>query len=140
MMNSIKTKRAIQRNILWGSDIPFTKVLIIRGIGYKSFYMLNNVNKVEDKSELLFNKYLVVRAGHTLDLIQPVPLGISIKIKKKERKLIISGANKKVVSDLFLKLYSYRKPSAYTGRGLRKKHAKLTQKVGKKDKQKGKSF
>jgi len=131
----------------WGKKNWYVKILIIKGIGYKSFYLLtdsNNRNKkliskklrehndsmlcenallawnLVKKHEFIFNKYLVIRAGHTTDLVQPIPPNTFIKIKKKERKLIIFGTNKQLVNNLSKKLYEYRPPSAYTGRGIKK--------------------
>jgi len=83
-----------------------------------------------------YSKYLIVRAGHTKDLYQPIPVSINIKILKKDRKLVIHSSNKQQVSQFLINLFNYRKPSVYTGRGVRRKHVKVLRKAGKKD-QKG---
>jgi len=138
--------------------------MIIRGIGYRAFYLKNDLASASTakknilvsasisfsqdielnnhilQNEFLYNKYLVVRAGHTLDLIQPLPKELYIKTLKKDRKLIIFGQNKNLVNKFASNIYAYRKPSVYTGRGIRRKQIKQLRKEGKKDKQKGKSF
>jgi len=91
-------------------------------------------------NEFLDKKYLVLRAGHNVDLIQPIPKKVFVKTKKKDRKLIIFGKNKKIVSNFCKNLYFYRPPSVYTGKGIKYKYAQVVKKAGKKDKQKGKSF
>jgi ribosomal protein L6P/L9E len=73
-------------------------------------------------------------------LVQPVSKYINIKTNKKDRKLIIYGNHKKYINNFTKLIYDYRKPSIYTGRGIRQKYMKISYKAGKKDKQKGKSF
>jgi ribosomal protein L6P/L9E len=116
----------------------YSKILIIRGIGFRAKFVINDV---EDKNnEFQFSKYLIIRAGHTTDLYVGIPPNINIKISKKDRKLVIFGRSKVAVMALYKKISNYREPSAYTGRGIRTKGTKPIRKAGKKDKQKGKSF
>jgi len=84
--------------------------------------------------------FLVVRAGHTKDLLDPLYKNLYIKSLKRDRKIIIYGSNKQLINNLYKKLFRYRKPSPYTGRGIRRKHIRVLRKIGKKDKQKGKLF
>jgi len=144
--------KAVLRSKHWGQSSPayWAKILVIRGIGYKAYVVKQsrktiNTNlcfgsaSVWDKiSGFAFNKYLVVRAGHTQDCVQPLPKAVFVKILKKDRKLVIYGRNKQQVC-LFANVFvSYREPSVYTGRGVREKFVKTMRKAGKKDKQKGK--
>jgi ribosomal protein L6P/L9E len=96
--------------------------------------------KVSRQNDLNFNRYVVIRAGHTVDLLQPLVKNIFAKTLKKDRKLLLYGFDKHLVNDLASKIYRYRTPSVYTGRGVRKKHCEVLKKAGKKDKQKGKIF
>lgn len=131
--------------------------MIIRGIGYRAFYVINDyggqgadanlytnaelgnlANVVA--AECIYRRFLVIRAGHTTDLYYGIPPGLFVRVLKKDRKLVIFGQSAAGVS-YFSKVVSlYRLPSAYTGRGIRYKHIKPIRKAGKKDKQKGKSF
>jgi len=49
----------------------------------------SNKNIIEN--EYIYNRYLIIRAGHTLDLVQPLPANLFIKTFRKDRKLVIFG-------------------------------------------------
>lgn len=144
--------------------------MIIRGIGYRVFYIHNDIALVQSEEDALSNpsynyhtsdqthpaedgfeegfsgwdnsvtnefaysRYLVVRAGHTADAYIPLRAGVHVKTSKKNRKLVIYGADKQAIYDIARKVYEYRTPSAYTGRGIRRKHVKVLRKKGKRDK------
>jgi len=150
------------KNLNEGNLTPFTKTLIIRGIGYRVFLIENDftikssidfIDKIGSNDSLIENseesysfwndvieneqkymRYLLIRAGHTQDKFIPLPNTIYIKTLKKDRKLVIFGMNKQHVSEIAYKIFSYRKPSVYTGRGIRRKKIKVLRKIGKKDK------
>ena len=149
--------------------IAEAKTLIVRGIGYRAFALRNDLlsktklapaftessrpvysgddsDPVEKEFteaalyEFTNSKYLVVRAGHTRDMCLPVRDLIACSVSKKDRKLTIASANKIHAANLAKEVYSYRPPSAYTGRGVRIKHERPARKAGKKDKQRGRAF
>ena len=138
-MNNKKPNISIINNFKWGAHSSFVKIMVIRGIGYRAFYIINDIDN-EENNDIKFSRYLVIRAGHTRDLCVGLPRGIVIKISKKERKLVISGNSKSLVSKVAKSIVNYRKPSVYTGRGVRVKGKKQLRKAGKKDKQKGKAY
>jgi len=70
----------------------------------------------------------------------PLHSNIFIKTSKRDRKLVIYGSNKQQINNLSHIIYNYRIPSAYTGRGVRRKHIKPLRKAGKRDKQRGRTF
>lgn len=163
MLKYLTTSNTLKKYQLWvNTNTLFSSSIIIRGIGYRVFLLENDllntnaiatiktsyINSIKKDCiefetaaiELINTRYLIIRAGHTTDLYIPLKPSIFIKTAKKERKITIYGKNKQEVQDLVLKIYNYRRPSAYTGRGIRLKHIKPIRKVGKKDKQKGKSF
>jgi len=143
------TEKTIINNLVVGQSTPFIKTLIIRGIGYRVFLIENdfttnsnitfnsntnfnevivenNENDYEFWSETVENeqkhlRYLLIRAGHTQDKFIPLPSTLHIKTVKKDRKLIIFGSNKQHVAELAYQVFKYRKPSVYTGRGVRRK-------------------
>jgi len=158
-------------NNWWGQKTPFLKVLIIRGIGYRAFFVPNelcedgltstpyddiyifiytfNFDEImkcsDDKllnfvsiHEVTYPGYLMLRAGHSLDLY--IPMQAKVRSIKKNRKLMLSASSKEYLNDLAKKAWFYRKPSVYTGRGVRLKGFKVVRKAGKKDKQKGRNF
>jgi large subunit ribosomal protein L6 len=122
------------KNDLAGLMLPFTKVLIIKGIGYQAEVVeLNSI-----KNEFLYNKYLSLRVGHSFNLYKPIPNFLNIKVLHKDRKIIIEGYNKKSVSNFSKIIFKLRPPSVYTGRGIRIKKGNHKRKLGKKDIKKGK--
>jgi len=146
----------------------YVKTLIIRGIGYRAYALtndflstfINNYSFVEslrpiyseqaydDYQELTqvvnfeFSKkrYLLIRAGHTRDLVVPLHSLVICMSRKKDRKLLITSRDKALASNTARFVHLYRPPSVYTGRGVRVKHKKVIRKAGKKDKQRGKAF
>jgi ribosomal protein L6P/L9E len=114
-----------------------SKSFIIRGIGYQASLLenseLNYINK-----EFKYTKYLVLRVGHSIHKYYPIPNNINVLIKHKNRKVVIYGFNKTLVSDYSKYIYLMRSPNVYTGRGIRIKKGNHRRKVGKKDGKKGK--
>lgn len=151
-----------------GSRANFIKALIVRGIGYRVFALSNDFsNSVNVGTSFIdkmrpvysgddldpvaeirkmaifdfpYSRYVLVRAGHTRDLVLPLGIAVQALTSKKDRKLAVSSSNAIVSANVVKKIFSYRPPSVYTGRGVRIKHEKLARKAGKKDKQKGKAF
>jgi len=131
-------------NNIWGKNTPFVKILVIRGIGFRAQLLLNDALKIDQNilnnevfinytKEFQYKKYLIIRAGHSVELVQPIPQNIIIKIIKKNRKIIICSQDKQSLANFTKKLHFYRPPSAYTGRGIRQKHVKVLRKIGKRD-------
>lgn len=142
LTNSIVFRsKSFLKNLKWGNKTFFFKILVFRGIGYRATYI---VNKLQNKASGLFKykRYLLIRAGHTIELVLPMAETVFAKVKKKERKLILYGENKQLINFFASSVLKYRKPSLYTGRGIREKHIKVIRKI-RKDKQKqkkGKKF
>jgi hypothetical protein len=143
--------------------------LIVRGIGYRAFALQNDLLTAKITPEKSFlditrptyteisatpqiilsrsaifefpnERYLSIRAGHTRDMYLPLSNNVRCLTSKKDRKLVIVASNKITAANTAKMVYTYRKPSVYTGRGVRVKHIRPVRKAGKKDKQKGKAF
>lgn len=136
-------------NKIWGGYTPYCYIIIIRGIGYRAFNLKNDfTNQISNmhsisighEKEFIYNSYLVIRAGHTLDLYIGLPKNLTCYITKKDRKLVLISNIKENINYISNQLTNYRAPSVYTGRGLRTKKLVIIRKAGKKDKQKGKAF
>jgi len=112
----------------------YTKVIIVRGIGYRTFFIRNDAvdaGKILDKKFTNFlrpvysfldipnsiasltqitnlefpnSKYLIVRAGHTTDLYMPLGTGVYAQNYKKDRKLVVSSTNSVVTSNIAKKV------------------------------------
>lgn len=159
---------SVKKPISIKNNIAKVCVIIVRGIGYRAFSVLNDfrtaitlegafvesLRSIYTAStetpavelshvaalEFVKRKYLIIRAGHTRDLCLPVKTSVNCTVTKKDRKLTIDSPNKILVGNLNRQVYDYRPPSAYTGRGVRIKHQKPVRKAGKKDKQRGRAF
>jgi ribosomal protein L6P/L9E len=92
------------------------------------------------RAEFYASRYLVLRAGHTRDLCIPLRNVAVYLTAKKDRKFVVASPNAVEALAFAKRVYNYRPPSAYTGRGVRVKHAKPARKAGKKDKQRGRAF
>jgi len=141
----------------------------MRGIGYRSFAIVNDFHSIKllnydflmQQRQIYANdelptsvhefskivsfdlqnrNYLMLRAGHTNDLCLPLNSAAKAVNSKKNRKLVVISNVQGISSNTAKQLWTYRRPSVYTGRGVRIKHVKPIKKAGKKDKQKGKAF
>jgi len=90
--------------------------------------------------DLQFSRFLIVRVGHTTDTVLPLSKFIAIKSHKKERKITIYGYSKIEVRNLAKTIYKMRKPSPYTGRGIKFKHVRVRYKKVRKTKAGGRAF
>lgn len=133
--------RKLFKNFLWGIFVPFVKIFILRGIGYQASVIENNFIKKNyfsfDLLDFPYTRYLLLRVGHSFCLYVPVPLYIGIKVKYKDRKIIIYGPYKNHIFNFSSYIFKYRRPSVYTGRGIRAKGYIHVRKLGKKDIRKG---
>lgn len=132
--------KKIFKNFLWGIFVPFVKVFILRGIGYQASIIENFFTKTIDRIERLdfpFNRYLLLRVGHSFCLYIPLPLYTGVLVKYKDRKVIIYGPYKDHTFNFASTIGNHRFPSVYTGRGIRSKGYPHIRKLGKKDIRKG---
>jgi large subunit ribosomal protein L6 len=113
---------------------PFYKVFIIKGIGYQA----DVINCFDKNNEFNFKKYLFLRVGHSFNMYKSIPNYIGVKVLHKDRKILVYGFDKNIVENFSRSLYKLRKPSVYTGRGIRIKKFNHIRKLGKKDIKKGK--
>lgn len=134
--NNKQTFKSITKNNNFGSFSPFTKVFIIKGIGYQAEIIENDLKTYDN--DFIYKNYLLLRVGHSFNIYLPIPQDIGIKILYKERKVVIFGFDKNKISNFFKKIFKFRPPSVYTGRGIRIKKGNHKRKLGKKDIKKGK--
>lgn len=130
----IFTQLKLLNNNMLSTYAPFTKVFIIRGIGYQA----DIIENVSISPEFSHNRYLSLRVGHSFLIFKPIPNYVGVKVHKKDRKLIVYGSNKEQVSNFSKVIFKLRMPSVYTGRGIRIKKGLHRRKLGKKDIRKGK--
>lgn len=131
-------------NIFLGLSSPYSRVLIIRGIGFRANIINNSLYYSSECSEVLWDlpehRYILVRAGHSHVAYLPLPNFLGLRTLRKDRKVVVYSVNKST-SSLFAKImYNLRPPSVYTGRGIRLKKVRVRRKMGKKDVRKGRFF
>jgi large subunit ribosomal protein L6 len=134
LMPKNNTVRILLQNKQLGTYAPFTKTFIIRGIGFQA----DVIDNTENSKEFPYNRYLLLRVGHSFLIYKSIPNYIGVKVSKKDRKIVVYGVNKEQVSNFSKEIFKLRPPSVYTGRGIRIKKGTHRRKLGKKDIRKGK--
>jgi large subunit ribosomal protein L6 len=117
-----------------GTYAPFTKTFMIRGIGFQA----DVIDNPKNSNEFPYSRYLLLRVGHSFLIYKSIPNYIGVKVSKKDRKVVVYGADKNQVSNFAKEIFKLRQPSVYTGRGIRIKKGLHRRKLGKKDIRKGK--
>lgn len=130
---SLNSKTLLQNHTL-GTYAPFTKTFVIRGIGFQA----DTIDNSNICDEFPGSRYLLLRVGHSFLVYKNIPNYIGVKVSKKDRKIVIYGSNKELLSNFSKEVFKSRTPSVYTGRGIRIKKGLHRRKLGKKDIRKGK--
>ncbi len=102
-------------NMVSGVNTPFTKKLILEGIGYKS----------EVKGDKIV---------FALGFSHPVEVAIpsTLKVTAEKNNITISGSNKEEVGAFAAKIRALKKPEPYKGKGMRYDTEVIRRKQGKK--------
>jgi large subunit ribosomal protein L6 len=123
----VPKKETIESRALWGTyashimnmidgvNKPFTKKLIIEGIGYKS----------EVKGDSLV---LALGFSHPVKVLIPADL----KVTAEKNIITTTGINKESVGEFVAKIRALKKPEPYKGKGIRYENEVVKRKQGKK--------
>lgn len=103
------------RNMIAGVHTPYTKKLVIEGVGYRA----------ELKGDAIL---MQLGFSHPVEL--KIPQGLSLEIVKNE--VTITGINKDLVGQFAAKIRSQKKPEPYKGKGIRYSDEIVRRKQGKK--------
>jgi large subunit ribosomal protein L6 len=103
------------RNMVAGVNEPFTKRLIVEGIGYKA-----NVS----------GKKIVLDLGFSHDIDMEIPEGLEVTADKGV--ITISGPDKEQVGQFAANIRALKKPEPYKGKGIRYDDETVRRKEGKK--------
>ena len=98
-----------------GVTQPFTKNLMVEGIGYRAE---------------LAGKQLKLSVGFSHPVLVTVPEGIAVSVDKNN--ISISGADKEQVGQFAAEIRAVRKPEPYKGKGIRYEGEVIRMKQGKK--------
>lgn len=108
--------RALISNMVTGVTTGFTKILEVKGTGYK----------FEMKGD---------KIGFSLGFSHPVemklPKGISAEINKTNNELTLTGPDKEILGDFAAKIKKLRPVEPYKGKGIYYKGQKIRRKAGK---------
>lgn len=103
------------KNMIIGVNTPFTKKLILEGIGYKSEVKGNN---------------LVLALGFSHPVNVSIPEGL--KVTAEKNIISITGINKELVGEFAASVRALKKPEPYKGKGMRYEGEVIKRKQGKK--------
>src|SRR3990167_7752462 len=109
------TYAANVRNMISGVTQPFTKSLLVEGIGYRAE---------------LAGKQLKLSVGFSHPALVVVPEGITVSVDKNS--IAVSGADKEQVGQFAAQVRAVRKPEPYKGKGIRYEGEVIRMKQGKK--------
>lgn len=102
-------------NMITGVNTPFSKKLILEGIGYKSEVKGSN---------------LVLALGFSHPVNVAIPEGL--KVTAEKNVITATGINKETVGEFVASVRSLKKPEPYKGKGMRYEGEVIKRKQGKK--------
>ena len=111
------TARSIVNNMVQGVQNPFTKVLIIDGVGFKAE---------------ISGKNLKLNLGFSHSINYPVPEGINVNVEESGTKLRVVGIDKQLVGEVAGAIKKYYPVEPYKGKGIRYEGQYVIRKEGKK--------
>lgn len=109
-------QRTLVSNLVEGVSAGFTKILVIKGVGYRA-----NAQGTTLKLQL----------GYSHDVDLPVPSGLEVKTPD-QTTIEISGSDKQAVGQFAAEIRRWRKPEPYKGKGIAYKGEFIFRKEGKK--------
>lgn len=107
--------RALINNMVNGVTNGFSKTLDVVGVGYRAELKGKSLN-------------LSLGFSHPIDL--PIPDGITVTVDKQTR-IVVSGADRKMVGEVAARIRRFRPPEPYKGKGVRYADEIVKRKVGK---------
>jgi large subunit ribosomal protein L6 len=110
------TTRALLNNMVIGVSEGYTKILDIKGVGYRA--------QLKDPQTLVLN------VGYSNPVEMVIPEGLTIEIPKNT-EVHIKGANKQVVGEFAANVRKVRQPEPYLGKGIRYRDEHVRRKEGK---------
>jgi large subunit ribosomal protein L6 len=109
-------QRTLVSNLVEGVTDGFTKVLVIKGVGYRA-----NAQ----------GRTLKLQLGYSHDVDLPVPEGLEVKTPD-QTTIEITGIDKQAVGQFAAEIRRWRKPEPYKGKGIAYRGEFIFRKEGKK--------
>lgn len=110
------TMRTLVSNMIVGVSEGYTKVLELKGVGYRAN---------------LQGQTLVLQLGFSHDVHFPIPEGVKVEVDK-QTKITLSGIDKQLIGQTAAKIRAYRPPEPYKGKGVHYEGEYVFRKEGKK--------
>ena len=110
------TTRALLNNMVIGVSEGYTKILDIKGVGYRA--------------QLKDPKTLVLNVGYSNPVEMAIPEGLTIELPKNT-EVHVKGANKQMVGEFAANIRKVRQPEPYLGKGIRYRDEHVRRKEGK---------
>lgn len=108
--------RALIANAVHGVSQGFSKVLEIRGVGYRA---------------QLKGREIHLSLGYSHPVIFAVPEGIDVEVDDRAGRIVVRGADRQAVGQVAADIRSLRKPEPYKGKGIQYQDETVRRKVGK---------
>lgn len=110
--------RALLGNMVKGVAEGYTKVLELRGTGYRAELKGHDLN-------------MSLGLSHQVRFTVPAGLTATIPGDSKGAVLVLSGPDKELVGQIAAKIRGFRPPEPYAGKGVRYQGEKVREKAGK---------
>ena len=107
------------KNMLAGVNTPYTKKLILEGVGFKSEVKVNGSNSD-----------LHLALGFSHPVVVSIPTGLTVTAEKNN--ITISGIDKELVGQFSASVRAMKKPEPYKGKGFHYSDEVVRRKAGKK--------
>jgi len=112
------TTRALLNNMVIGVTSGYTKILDIKGVGYRA--------------QLKDSRTLVLNVGYSNPVEMAIPEGVTVEIpQNKNTEVQVKGANKQIVGEFAANIRKVRLPEPYLGKGIRYRDEHVRRKEGK---------
>lgn len=109
------TYAAHVRNMVAGVNQPFSKKLVLEGIGYRAE---------------VAGKDLKLSVGFSHPILMKIPEGVKVTVDKSA--IVVEGADKERIGQFAASVRSQKKPEPYKGKGIRYENEVIRRKQGKK--------
>lgn len=103
------------RNMVAGVNHPFSKKLVLEGIGYRAE---------------VAGKDLKLSVGFSHPILMKIPEGVKVTVDKSA--IVIEGADKERIGQFAASVRAQKKPEPYKGKGIRYENEVIRRKQGKK--------
>ncbi|MGQ9477486.1 MAG: 50S ribosomal protein L6 [Candidatus Bipolaricaulia bacterium] len=107
--------RSLIANMVQGMSEPYTKTLVLKGLGYRA---------------KLSGRTLELEIGFSHPVRYEIPQGVEVSLPAQDQ-IVLRSPDKQLVGQVAAKIRSFRKPEPYQGTGIRYKDEQIIRKEGK---------